>query len=64
MLEIFCNKKRYTIIPIKLFWLRSWCKIILGIAKGKSKRDKRLDKKNNSWKIEKSKIIRRISLNK
>ncbi|WP_232512968.1 SsrA-binding protein SmpB [Buchnera aphidicola] len=63
-LSVYSQRKGYTIIPIKLFWSRSWCKIKIGIVKGKSIKDKRLDKKNNSWKIEKSTIFKRISINK
>ncbi|VFP85844.1 SsrA-binding protein [Buchnera aphidicola (Cinara pseudotaxifoliae)] len=60
----YIQKKGYTVVPLKLFWRKSWCKIKIGIAKGKSKRDKRLDEKNNSWKIDQSTIFKRISLNK
>ncbi|VFP79174.1 SsrA-binding protein SmpB [Buchnera aphidicola] len=63
-LYIYSKRKGYTIIPIKLFWSRSWCKVKIGIVKGKSIQDKRLDKKNNSWKIEQSTIFKRISINK
>uniref|UniRef100_A0A451DFC0 SsrA-binding protein n=1 Tax=Buchnera aphidicola (Cinara pseudotsugae) TaxID=2518978 RepID=A0A451DFC0_9GAMM len=60
----YIQKKSYTVVPIQLFWHKSWCKIKIGIAKGKSHRDKRLEKKNNSWKIEQSTIFKRISLKK
>ncbi|VFP84925.1 SsrA-binding protein [Buchnera aphidicola (Cinara splendens)] len=60
----YVQKKSYTVVPIQLFWHKSWCKVKIGIAKGKSKRDKRLEKKNNSWKIEQSTIFKRIFLNK
>ncbi len=63
-LNIYTQKKGYTLIPIKLFWLKSWCKIQIGVVKGKSLRDKRLDKKNDSWKKEKNTIFKRLSLKK
>ncbi|WP_232036838.1 SsrA-binding protein SmpB [Buchnera aphidicola] len=64
IINLYNKKKGYTIIPLKLFWNKSWCKIKIGIATGKSNQDKRLDKKNRSWKIEQSTIYKRISLNK
>ncbi|WP_269472304.1 SsrA-binding protein SmpB [Buchnera aphidicola] len=63
IIMLYNTKKGYTIIPLKIFWNKSWCKIQIGIAKGKSTHDKRLDKKNRAWKIEQSAIYKRISLN-
>ncbi|WP_232036995.1 SsrA-binding protein SmpB [Buchnera aphidicola] len=64
IINLYNKQKGYTIIPLKLFWKKSWCKIKIGIAKGKTLLDKRLDKKKHSWKIEQSTIYKRISLNK
>lgn len=57
------QKKRYTIVPIKLFWMKAWCKLKIGIVQGKSIRDKRLDKKKYSWKQEKNIVFKRLSFN-
>ncbi|CUR53145.1 SsrA-binding protein SmpB [Buchnera aphidicola] len=43
----------YTIVPLKLFWKNSICKLLISIAKGKKLYDKRLHKKKESWKLEK-----------
>ncbi|WP_419177183.1 SsrA-binding protein SmpB [Buchnera aphidicola] len=59
-LKMYSIKKGYTIVPIKLFWIKSWCKIKIALVKGKSKMDKRQDKRNNSWKIERDTIFKRI----
>lgn len=55
----FYLKKKYTIVPMKLFWKKSWCKLILGIAYSKNTKDKRLDEKNRLWKIEKERILKK-----
>ncbi|AEH39749.1 tmRNA-binding protein [Buchnera aphidicola (Cinara tujafilina)] len=49
MLSEFYNIKGYSIIPLKLFWIKSWCKIKIGIARGKNIHDKRMDEKKRLW---------------
>lgn len=59
ILSNFFLQKKYTLIPIKLFWKNSWCKIVIGIAYGKNVKDKRVDEKNRLWKIEKNRILKK-----
>ena len=40
-------------------WKKSWCKLELGLAKGKNLQDKRMDSKKKSWEKEKLKIIKK-----
>ncbi|QCI15934.1 SsrA-binding protein SmpB [Buchnera aphidicola] len=49
----------YTLIPLSLFWKKSWCKLELGLAKGKTLYDKRLDSKKKEWNKEKFKILKK-----
>jgi len=53
------NRSGYTIIGTCLFWKKNWCKLNIGIAKGKKNIDKRNKEKQDQWKIEKNKIIKK-----
>ncbi|WP_295164871.1 SsrA-binding protein SmpB [uncultured Buchnera sp.] len=53
------NKIGSTLVAISLFWEKSWCKLNFGLAKGKTKIDKRADEKQNEWKKEKLKILKK-----
>jgi len=46
------DQKGYTIIPLKLYFKKGYAKILLGIAKGKQKHDKRQDIKERDVKRE------------
>lgn len=46
------NRKGFTIIPLKLYFKRGYAKILLGIAEGKKKYDKREDIKERDVKRE------------
>ncbi|AYN24804.1 SsrA-binding protein SmpB [Buchnera aphidicola] len=54
------NKIGSTLIALSLFWEKSWCKLNFGLAKGKTKIDKREDEKQNQWNKEKSKILKKV----
>jgi SsrA-binding protein len=46
------SQKGYTLIPLKLYFKKGYAKILLGIAKGKQKHDKRQDIKERDMKRE------------
>ena len=52
------NRKRYTIIAISLYWKKTWCKLKIGVARGKKDHDKRHDIKYREWQIDKSRIVK------
>ncbi|MCW5197670.1 SsrA-binding protein SmpB [Buchnera aphidicola] len=54
------NKYKYTIVPISLFWKKSFCKLEIGLVIGKSLYDKRQSKKNKILKRELSKTFKRF----
>ncbi|ALD15208.1 SsrA-binding protein [Buchnera aphidicola (Aphis glycines)] len=58
-LSIKTNEIGYTLIPLSLFWKKSWCKLNFGLAKGKNKIDKREEEKKNSWKKDKLRILKK-----
>ncbi|CUX95828.1 SsrA-binding protein [Candidatus Mikella endobia] len=60
-LKFLFNKVKhnnYTIIPLSIYWNKSWLKIKIGIAKGKKEHDKRLDIKKREWKLDKNRLIK------
>ena len=60
ILSEYYNIKGYTLIPIQLFWKKSWCKLMIGIARGKNNRDKRMAIKNRLWNREKKTVFKRV----
>ncbi|TYP93861.1 SsrA-binding protein [Fodinibius salinus] len=46
------NKKGYTLAPLKLYFKKGYAKVLIGIAKGKQKHDKRQDIKERDMKRE------------
>ncbi|GAA5523181.1 SsrA-binding protein SmpB [Aliifodinibius salicampi] len=46
------DQKGYTLIPLKLYFKKGYAKVLLGIAKGKQKHDKREDIKERDVKRE------------
>ena len=61
-IEYLSNKKNTTgctLIALSLFWKKSWCKLNFGLAIGKTKSDKRENKKKEEWKKEKLKILKK-----
>ena len=53
------ERQGYTIIPIKLYFNKKGrAKIEIGVAKGKKLYDKREDKKQKDWNIQKQRLLR------
>ncbi|WWO99677.1 MAG: SsrA-binding protein SmpB [Candidatus Dasytiphilus stammeri] len=52
------NLKGYSIIALSLYWKRIWCKVLIGIAKGKKQYDKRTNIKNREWQIHKERLMK------
>ncbi|XBC39447.1 MAG: SsrA-binding protein SmpB [Buchnera aphidicola (Nurudea shiraii)] len=53
-------KSGYTIITLSCFLKNNWCKMKIAIAKGKTQHDKREEKKQAQWNLEKIKIFKKI----
>ncbi|NIH16623.1 MAG: SsrA-binding protein SmpB [Buchnera aphidicola (Periphyllus lyropictus)] len=56
------KKFRYTVIPISIFWKKSFCKLKIGLAIGKKLYDKRKEKKNKVLKRELSRISKKFKI--
>ncbi|UDG80585.1 SsrA-binding protein [Candidatus Hartigia pinicola] len=55
------NREGYTIIPLSLYWKHAWCKVKIGVAKGKKEYDKRFDIQNREWQRDKERIIKHFN---
>ena len=51
-----------TIIPLSMYWIKSYVKLKIGIAKGKKDHDKRKTIKDRDWAIQKNKVMKNKSL--
>ncbi|MDR8393465.1 SsrA-binding protein SmpB [Aliifodinibius sp. S!AR15-10] len=51
-IEKYINQKGYTLVPLKLYFKGGYAKILLGLAQGKKKYDKREDIKERDTKRE------------
>ena len=55
------EREGYTIIPIKMYFnKKGFAKIEIGVAKGKKLYDKREDKKQKDWNIQKQRLLRNL----
>ncbi|UZK71781.1 SsrA-binding protein SmpB [Proteus mirabilis] len=52
------NRDGYTVIALSLYWKNAWCKIKIGVAKGKKDHDKRDTIKDREWKLDKARIMK------
>ena len=52
------NRDGYTVVAISLYWKNAWCKIKIGVAKGKKDHDKRDTIKDREWKLDKARIMK------
>ncbi|MEX9763827.1 SsrA-binding protein SmpB [Proteus mirabilis] len=52
------NRDGYTVVALSLYWKNAWCKIKIGIAKGKKDHDKRDTIKDREWKLDKTRIMK------
>jgi SsrA-binding protein len=53
------ERKGYTMVPLKMYWVRGRAKLQIGLAKGKKQHDKRADDKARDWARDKARILRR-----
>ena len=56
------NKQGYTLVPLSIYWKHNKIKVSIGIVKGKKAYDKRQESKNNAWKREQSRLLKRSNL--
>lgn len=52
------HRNKLTIVVLSIFFRKNWCKIRIGVAKGRQMRDKREYKKQNEWKKTKNKFLK------
>lgn len=52
------NRDGYTVVALSLYWKNAWCKIKIGVAKGKKDHDKRDTIKDREWKLDKARIMK------
>ena len=52
------NRDGYTVVALSLYWKTVWCKIKIGVAKGKKDHDKRETIKDREWKLDKARIMK------
>ncbi len=52
------EREGYTLVPLALYWSKSWVKAEIGLVKGKKHHDKRQDVKERDWKREKDRMMK------
>ena len=52
------NREGYTVVALSLYWKNAWCKVKIGVAKGKKQHDKRTDLKDREWELDKARIMK------
>ena len=52
------NREGYTIVALSLYWKNAWCKLKIGVARGKKEHDKRADIKDREWQMDKARIMK------
>ena len=52
------NRDGYTVVALSLYWKNAWCKVKIGVAKGKKQHDKRSDVKEREWQLDKARIMK------
>ncbi|WP_256741579.1 SsrA-binding protein SmpB, partial [Cronobacter sakazakii] len=52
------NRDGYTVVALSLYWKNAWCKVKIGVAKGKKQHDKRSDLKEREWQLDKARIMK------
>jgi SsrA-binding protein len=51
------NREGYTVVALSLYWKNAWCKVKIGVAKGKKQRQAyRL--KDREWALDKARIMK------
>ncbi|MFX4937331.1 SsrA-binding protein, partial [Acinetobacter baumannii] len=51
-------REGYTVVALSLYWKNAWCKVKIGVAKGKKQHDKRSDIKEREWQVDKARIMK------
>ncbi|MBA2817249.1 SsrA-binding protein SmpB [Candidatus Pantoea persica] len=57
-LYVRVNREGYTVVALSLYWKNAWCKLKIGVARGKKEHDKRDDIKEREWKLDKARIMK------
>ncbi|WP_213637429.1 SsrA-binding protein SmpB [Providencia rettgeri] len=52
------NREGYTVIALSFYWKNAWCKVKIGVARGKKSHDKRSDIKEREWQLDKARIMK------
>lgn len=52
------NRDGHTVVALSLYWKNAWCKVKIGVAKGKKQHDKRTDLKDQEWARDKARIMK------
>ena len=52
------ERRGYTAVPLKMFWVRGRAKLQIGIAKGKKQHDKRASERDRDWKRQKERLLK------
>uniref|UniRef100_UPI00398C282C SsrA-binding protein n=1 Tax=Salmonella enterica TaxID=28901 RepID=UPI00398C282C len=55
------NREGYTVVALALYWKNAWCKVKIGVAKGKKHHDKRSDIKEREGQLDKARIMKNAS---
>lgn len=53
------ERRGYTIVPLELYWKNGRAKLLVGLAKGKQKHDKRATEKDRDWQRDRARLLRR-----
>jgi len=53
------ERRGYTLVPLELYWQHGRAKLLIGLAKGKQKHDKRASEKDRDWVRDKARLLRR-----
>jgi SsrA-binding protein len=52
------ERKGFTLVPLRMFWLRGLAKLVVGLAKGKKQHDKRATERERDWNREKQRLLK------
>ena len=53
------TQKGYTLIPLSFYWKKGKVKVMIGLAKGRKKQDKRAVLKERDWKMTQKRLIKK-----
>lgn len=52
------SRDGFTVVALSMYWKNAWCKVKIGLAKGKKLHDKRTDVKDREWAMDKARIMK------